>query len=82
MRSLPSEEGTLKRVQGILPQSQGQNPAWTVLYVPYSLYSGLTLQGYLADKKQTAGLSLPVVSPLKRLQETLTNRIWSLFFNV
>ena len=29
-----------KRVEGLVPESQGQNLALTVLYVPYSLDSG------------------------------------------
>jgi len=36
---LPSEEGAASKVGRLLPQSQGQNLALTVLYVPHSLES-------------------------------------------
>jgi len=35
-----AKRGQLKRFQGLLPESQGQNRALTVLYVPNSLDSG------------------------------------------
>jgi hypothetical protein len=35
----------LKIFQGLLPQSHGQNLAWTVLYVPHSLDSGYPFGG-------------------------------------
>ena len=38
---LPSEEGTTCFFKGVSPQSPGQNLVLTVLYVPYSLDSGL-----------------------------------------
>ena len=38
---LPSKEGTPSTFQGLSPESQGQNLALTVVYVPYSLDSGL-----------------------------------------
>ena len=37
---LPSKNEYLKRFGGILPESQGQNLALTVLHVPYSLDIG------------------------------------------
>ena len=40
---LPSKEGTPSRFQGLLPQSQGQSLASTVICVPYSPGSGWTM---------------------------------------
>jgi len=40
---LPARREQLERFKGILPERQGQNQALTVLYVPYSLNSVLTL---------------------------------------
>ena len=35
----------VERVEGLLPGGQGQNLALTVLYVPYSLDTGLLVSG-------------------------------------
>ena len=42
-RTFASERGGNNSKQGRLPESQGQNLAWTVLYVPYSLDSEFAL---------------------------------------
>ena len=66
MKSLASRAGALgpsavrcrakrehhERCQALLPESQVQKLAVTVLHVPYSLGSGHAVQGYLADEKQ------------------------------
>jgi len=41
----------LKRLQGLLPESQGQNLALTVLYVPSSLHNGLPVYDADADER-------------------------------
>ena len=43
---LQSNKEQLERVSGLLPGSQGQNLAMTVLYVPYSLDSGVRARAY------------------------------------
>ena len=42
---LPNEKGTTLQVSRTWPESQGRNLALTVLYVPYSLDSGLDVEG-------------------------------------
>jgi hypothetical protein len=44
-----ARRGQLKRVERRLPESQGQNLAWTVLYVPYTLDSGMLGMHILKD---------------------------------
>jgi hypothetical protein len=36
----------LQRIEGLLPDSQGQNPVLTVLYVPYLLERGVVRRVY------------------------------------
>jgi len=47
-------EGHLTLFQGLLPESQGQNVALTVLYVPYSLDSGTLIGTVLNLRTSTS----------------------------
>ena len=63
----------LKRFQGLLPESQGQNLALTVLHVPYSLDSECAVQTALGFLRSARGVPAPsILSPtgVPRSQKT------------
>ena len=52
---MPAKRQHLKRSYGLVPESQGQNLALTVLYVPSSFHSG---QGVLGERLPRLALTV------------------------